>query len=218
MINFDSIEEWKAYCFNTHKSYLKNGYFRRWIEEKKVDVFDCSLLKKNDTRLITKTIGNVLNLCGRNFKIRLNKGLNLDFAIRNNQINGAKILSMVKNSRNDKCSASIFLVNKKAKSGKNVLKFGDALTFVSDGVTIFAFNPSVKYPSRFFKAAIAHEMYHLLGLNVHHEDTEVSGYPKLKCVMEYNAPTEFLCQKCKDGLISFWKGVEYATKQQFIKT
>ena len=209
MMRFNSKEGWKNYCYNTHKSYLKNEYFRRWIKEKTVDVFNCSKLKKNDIKLITMAIGNVLKLCGRGFKIRLNEGINLDFAIRDGHINGAKILEKVKKSRSGKrCSATIFLVNKIAKSGKNVFKFGDALTYVSDGITIFTFNPSVKYPNGFFKTAVAHEMYHLLGLNVHHEDTEVSGYAKVKCIMEYNAPTEFLCQKCKDGLLSFWEGVK----------
>ncbi|MBI3035698.1 hypothetical protein HYY71_05240 [Candidatus Woesearchaeota archaeon] len=208
---FNSIREWKDYCHDTHKSYLKNEYFTRWIEEKKIDVFDCSKLEKKEIGMITMAIENALKLCSRSFKIRLNKGLDLDFAISGGCINGAKILNMAKKMRNGSCSASVFLANKRAKSGKKILEFGDALTYVSDGVTIFTFDPNIKYPKRFFKEVIAHEVFHLLGLNMHHYDTKVNGYVKLpKCIMEYNAPAEHLCPKCKDGLLSFWEGMKNA--------
>jgi hypothetical protein len=213
MISFNSITEWKDYCYKTHKSYLKNEYFRQWLREKKIDIFDCSKLKKKDIELITMAIKNALKLCGRGFEIRLNKGLNLDFAMRDGYINGAKILKMAKSSRkkSKSCNASIFLVDKRVKSETSLLKFGDALTYVSDGLIIFTFDPKVRYPRRFFKDAIAHEVYHLLGLNTHHYDAEVEGYGKLsRCIMEYNAPSGILCQKCKDGLLSFWEGITNA--------
>lgn len=58
---------------------------------------------------------------------------------------------MVKKSRkkDKKCIACIFLVNKRVKSNVGLLKFGDALTYVSDGITIFTFDPSIKYPNKF---------------------------------------------------------------------
>jgi|GEM_PF-5807689 predicted Zn-dependent protease len=215
MMEFSSKEEWKNYCFRNHKSYLKNRYFRRWINQKKVDIFNCSGLKEKEIRLITMTIKNALRLCSKGFKIRLRKQINPDFAVKNANIDGAKTLRMVKKARkkSKSCIANIFLVNKRAKSESSLLKFGDALTYVSDGVTIFTFDPKVRYPRRYFKDEVGHEVYHLLGFNIHHPDAEVKGYGKLpKCIMEYNAPSEKLCQKCKDGLLSFWEGIKNATK------
>ena len=212
MMKFSSKEEWKEYCFSNHKTYLKNKYFRCWLKQKKVDIFNCSRLKKEELRLIKTAIGNALRLCGKGSKISINNGINLDFAVKNGNIDGARVLSMIKKSRKGKFHAGIFLVNRQVKSGRNVLNFGDALTYVSDGVTIFTFEPDVKYPKKFFRNEVAHEIYHLLGLNIHHYDTQVQGYGKLsKCIMEYNAPSERLCSKCRDGLISFWEGVKYAS-------
>lgn len=208
MIKFNSKEEWKDYCFNNHKAYLKNKYFRGWLKQKRVDIFDYSELKQEEIRMIKKTIANALKICGKGFNVKLNKSTELNF--NNGNIDGAKVLKWVKKSRKGKHSASIFLVNKKAKSGKDVLRFGDALTYVKDGVTIFTFNPSAKYPRRFFNEVIAHEIYHLLGFNIHHFDTKVKGYGKFsRCIMEYNAPSEHLCNKCRDGLLSFWRGLEH---------
>ena len=213
MMKFSSISEWKEYCFSNHKAYLKNKYFMGWISHKKVDIFDSSSLKKDEVRKIKKSIANALKLCSKGFSVRLSRKTNMNFAIKNGCIDGTKVLKTVKSSRRGKYSASIFLASQKPKSGKIILKFGDALTYVSEGVTIFTFDPYVKYPKKFFNGVIAHEIYHLLGLNSHHFDTKVKGYGKLpECIMEYNAPSERLCRKCKDGLLSFWEGIRHATK------
>ena len=214
---FNSIKEWKNYCFNNHKAYLKNKYFRCWIKEKRIDIFNYTTLEKSNLQNIKKSIENALRLCNGNFKVKMftHKPNELDFAIKNNILIGKDMLKMVKKSRkNGKiCSASIFLVNKRVQSGNVLLEFGDALTYVSDGITIFTFDPSIKYNMRFFKDEVAHEIYHLMGLNIHHFDTEVQGYGKFsKCLMEYNAPSGRLCNKCMDGLLSFWEGVKYASR------
>lgn len=218
MMKFNSITQWKNYCFNTHKKYIKNRYFASWVEGKNIDIFNYTTLRKEEVKHIKISIEKALKLCGPDFKIRLLKRQfhELDSAVKNGSLVGSKILRMVKNSRKmDKsCNACIFLVNKRVKSNIELLEFGDALTYVSDGVIIFTFDRSIKYPKAFFRNEVAHETYHLLGLNVHHQEAEVEGYGKqAKCVMEYNAPSEKLCQKCKDGLQSFWKGVRYAIQQ-----
>ncbi|MDP3765197.1 MAG: hypothetical protein Q8R04_01680 [Nanoarchaeota archaeon] len=217
MMKFSSTEEWKDYCFSTRKSYTKNKYFCCWSRKKRTDILNCATLKNNDLQNIKKSVENALKLCGPEFKISIaNHSLHeLDFAVEKGNLIGSRILGMVKKTRKkDKsCNARIFLVNKRAMSDTSLLEFGDALTYVSDGVTIFTFDPSVKYPKKFFKAEVAHEVYHLLGLNIHHYNTQVEGYGKLsRCIMEYNAPSEKLCQKCEDGLLSFWEGVKHATK------
>lgn len=217
MMRFNSAQEWKNYCFSTHKSYTQNKYFRCWSRKKRIDILNCAALKNNDLQKIKKSVENALKLCGPEFKISIaNHSLNeLDFAVEKGNLVGSRILGMVKKTRKKgkSCNACIFLVNKRTKSGKNMLKFGDALTYVSDGVAIFTFDPSAKYPKKFFKAEVAHEIYHLLGLNIHHYDTEVEGYGKLsRCIMEYNAPSERLCRKCRDGLLSFWEGIKNATE------
>ena len=217
MIKFNSIEQWKVYCFNTHKSYVKNKYFVSWLKEKRIDIFNCSTLQEKEVGYITQAIKNAVKIIDNNFEINLSKCNEdkLNFAISKGKLVGSKLLSTVKKSRriNKISKACIFLINKRVKSGQELLKFGDALTYVSDGVTIFTLNPSIKYPLSFYKNEVKHEMCHLLGLNIHHEDTEVEEYGKAsKCLMEYNAPSEKICQKCKDGLNSFWKGVEYATR------
>lgn len=218
MMRFNSTQEWKDYCFSNHKTYLKNKYFRCWIKQKKVDIFNCTTLEKGALQNIKKSVESALRLCKGSSKVMMftRKPNELDFAVKNSILIGKDMLKMVKKSRKEgkSCRACIFLVNKRA-AGKELLKFGDALTYVSDGIAIFTFNPSIKYPKRFFRDEVKHEVCHLLGLNAHHEDTEVEGYEKLsKCIMEYNAPSEKLCQKCKEGLLSFWEGIEYATKNK----
>ena len=215
MMSFKSISEWKNYCFNTHKAYLKNKYFSCWIKQKKVDIFNYTTLEKGALRNIKKSVENALRLCKGSSKVMMltRKPSELTFAVKNSILIGKDMIKMVKKSRKEgkSCRACIFLVNKKAKD-EGLLGFGDALTYVSDGMAIFTFDPSVKYPKRFFRDEVKHEVYHLLGLNAHHEDTEVEGYGKLsKCIMEYNAPSEHLCDKCKDGLLSFWEGVNNAS-------
>ena len=215
MIRFDSISDWKSYCFNTHKSYIKNKYFSCWIKKKRIDIFNYASLGNEELNNIKISVENALNVCESNFKIQLFKRRfhGLDFAVKKEILIGSRILNMVKKSRKrDKsCNACIFLVNKRIKSDAALLEFGDALTYVSDGITVFTFDPSIKYPMRFFKDEVAHEIYHLLGLNVHHEDTKVGGYKNLaSCNMECNAPSEVLCRKCKDGLLSFWEGIRHA--------
>ena len=215
MIKFNSISEWKDYCFSTHKAYLKNKYFSCWLKEKRIDIFNYTKLERDSLQDIKKSIENALRLCKGSFKVTMHncKPNDIDFPIKNNIMIGKDILKMVKKSRKEgkSCRASIFLVNNRV-AGKNRLEFGDALTYVSDGITIFTFNPSIKYPKRFFRDEVKHEVYHLLGLNAHHEDTEVEGYKNLaSCNMEHDAPSEKLCSKCKDGLISFWEGVKYAS-------
>ncbi|MBI2658370.1 hypothetical protein HYX08_06795 [Candidatus Woesearchaeota archaeon] len=213
-MRFKSISEWKNYCFNTHKAYLKNRYFSCWIKQKKVDIFNYTSLEKGALQDIKKSVEGALRLCKGSSKVTMltRNPSELNFAVKNSILIGKDIMKMVKKSRKkDKsCSARIFLANKRA-AGNGLLRFGDALTYVSDGMTIFTFDPSVKYPKRFFRDEVKHEIYHLLGLNAYHEDTEVKGYGKLsKCNMEYNAPSEILCQKCRDGLMSFWEGVKNA--------
>src|SRR3989338_10302929 len=100
MMEFSSKEEWKNYCFNSHKTYLRSKYFRCWLRQKKVDIFDCSELKKEEIKMVKMAIANALKLCGKGFNIRLNKGPYLNFAIKNGNIDGAKVLKMVKSSRN----------------------------------------------------------------------------------------------------------------------
>ena len=214
MMRFSSVSEWKNYCFNTHKAYLKNKYFSCWIKQKKVDIFNYTTLEKGALQNIKKSVEGALRLCKSSSKVMMftRKPSELDFAVKNSILIGKDIVKMVKKSRKEgkSCRSCIFLANKKA-AGKELLSFGDALTYVSDGIAIFTFNPSVKYPKRFFRDEVKHEVYHLLGLNAHHEDTEVEGYGKLsKCNMEYNAPSEILCQKCRDGLLSFWEGIKNA--------
>ena len=98
------------------------------------------------------------------------------------------------------------------------IKDGEALTYVVEGVTLFSFDPAKKYFNNFLRRRAKHEAFHLLGLNFHHEDTRVKGYKNgALCNMRYNAPTQHLCEKCKNALLSFWEGIEYATKKQFVK-
>jgi hypothetical protein len=52
-----------------------------------------------------------------------------------------------------------------------------------------------------------HEFIHLLGFDAHHEDFEVSGFPKEDCVMERKVSTEWLCERDRFALQSFMLGV-----------
>ena len=223
MIRFNSIREWKSYCFNTHRKYLNNVYFTKWIKEKIIYIFNHSNLRNENIKQVKRGIEKAIALIGLHFKLKCPnyKFYNLRLIVENGNIIGDKMLKMVTSTRkrNNNCYASIFVVDKPIKSLDAVLKHGEALTYVSEGITLFTFDPLKKSSLKFLRDRAMHETFHLLGLNVHHEETKVQGYKQLvPCNMEYNAPSSHLCRKCKDALKSFWQGIEYATKKQFIKS
>ena len=222
MIKFKSISEWKDYCFSTHKRYINNAYFENWIKEKSICIFNYSNLKNEYIKCIKSGIEKAIDLIGLHFRVKYPKYkfYDLSQSVEDGNIAGKGILKMVAAERKKRHNryASIFIVDKPVKSQGAVLNYGEALTYVSEGITIFTFDPLKKYSSKFLRERAMHETFHLLGLNVHHGETKVQGYKQqIPCNMEYNAPSSLLCRKCKDALTSFWKGIEYATKKQFVK-
>ena len=222
LTEFKSMKEWKNYCFSTHRKYLNNVYFTKWIKEKIIYIFNHSNLRNENIKQVKRGIEKAIALIGLHFKLKCPnyKFYNLSLTVENGNIIGDKMLKMVASTRkrNNNCYASIFVVDKPIKSPDAVLNYGEALTYVSEGITIFTFDPFNKYSLKFLRDRAMHETFHLLGLNVHHEGTKIQGYQQsVSCNMENNAPSGYLCRKCKDGLQSFWKGIEYATKKQFIK-
>ena len=217
---FDSIWEWKNYCFNMNRLYLKNARFRKWIKGKEICIFNFSSLKNDGVKALSFGIENAIKTAGLHFKVYCRGkedapiGKNFDSAIEHGKINSGKILKSVIKERqqNHNEQASIFVFGNPVKSPGSVIKDGEALTYVSEGVTMFSFEKSKKYPRSFLMCRGNHEALHLFGLNAHHEDTKVKGYNiNVRCIMEYNAPTSRLCRKCSDGIISFWDGVRQAT-------
>lgn len=219
---FDSIKEWKDYCFNTHSLYLKNVHFKKWINKKDIHIFNFSNLKKEEIKYIKLGVEDAIKVAKLHFKIYYDNPNSTKKIINiyDKKINSSELLKMIvqKRKKRHKEHACIFIFDKPIKSQKTIIKDGEALTFVSEGMTFFTFDTAKSYPHNFLRRRSKHEASHLLGLNFHHEDTKVQGYKHdVKCNMEYNAPTMKLCQKCKDALKSFWKGIEYATKKQFVK-
>ena len=221
-MKFSSKEEWKNYCFKTHRLYVKNSHFKKWINTKNIHLSNLSSLTKKDVNYIKSGIEDAIKTSQLNFKIiyRNSNNLNKIAGSKNKIISSAKLLKMIieKRKENKTESAYILILNNPIQSSDAIIKDGEALTYVSEGVTAFTFNSSKKYMPNFLRCRAKHEAIHLLGLNSHHEATKVEGYGyDAYCVMCYNAPTINLCSKCKDALTSFWKGIEYATKKQFIK-
>lgn len=73
MMIFSSKEEWKNYCFNTHKSYIKSKYFSCWTRQKRIDIFNYASLQKEELKDIMISVKNALKFCGTNFKIKIAK-------------------------------------------------------------------------------------------------------------------------------------------------
>ena len=213
---FNSIKEWKNYCFNTHSLYLKNKHFRKWINGKEILIFNLSNLRKNDIKNIKLGIEDAIKLGKLHFKIRYGSYGKFGKFIKINKekINSNKLLKMIIKGRKEdgKEHADIFIVNNPLQSQNNVIRDGEALTYVPEGVIIFTFDAFRKYPYKFLRRRAKHEALHMLGLNAHHEDTKVKGYNyDVACIMKYNAPTMNVCGKCKDALLYFWKGIKYTT-------
>lgn len=218
---FNSIREWKNYCFSTHILYLKNPNFRIWINKKYIDIFNFSNLRQGDIDYIKLGIEDAIKIPDLHFKINYSNDTYLQKMInsKSNYIDSNKIVKIIIKERmhNHKGHAAIFLVNKPIKSPSGVIIDGEALTYVPEGIIFFTFKSSKNYPHAFLRCRAKHETLHLLGLNLHHEDIEVYGYGHcVRCNMDYNATTEDLCRKCKDALVYFWKGIEYATKNKHI--
>lgn len=218
---FNSLKEWKDYCFNTHSLFLKNTHFRKWINKKEIHIFNLSNLSNQDVKYIKLGIEDAIKVARLHFKIYYGtdnriKKINLT----HEKINSNKLLKMIlkKRKENHKEQANILIFNNPIKSPNAIIKDGEALTYVSEGVMIFTFEAFKKYSRNFLRRRAKHEALHLLGLNSHHEDTDVKSYKyNALCNMNYNAPTQNLCKKCKEALVYFWKGIEYATKKQFVK-
>lgn len=219
---FNSIKEWKDYCFNTHSSYFKNMHFRKWINQKDICIFNFSNLRTMGIKYMKLGIEEAIKLSRLPFKVNYGNGNSIKNAINliGEKINSNELLKMVikKRKENNKEHAYIFIFNNPIESPNAILKDGESLTYVSEGIMIFTFDEFKKYSRNFLRRRAKHEALHLLGLNSHHDDTKVKGYKHdVFCNMQYNAPTQHLCLKCKDALVSFWRGIEYATKKQFIK-
>ena len=215
---FNSIKEWRNYCFNTHSSYLKNKHFRKWINGKEIFIFNFSNLSKNSIRHIKSGIEDAIKLGKLHFKVRYANHGKFGKVVRNNskKINSNKLLKMIVEERkgNHKEHADVFILNSQIQSPNAVIKNGEALTYVPEGVIMFTFDVSKKYPYKFLRRRAKHEALHMLGLNAHHGDTEVKGYDyNAACIMQYNAPAMRVCGKCRDALLYFWKGIKYATKK-----
>lgn len=220
-MKFNSIEEWKNYCFNTHSLYLKNEHFRKWINEKDIGIFNLSHLANNDIKYIKFGIEDAIRMAMLHFKIyyNYNNAIKKIVGSANKKISSSKLLKIIiqKRKYDEREHADIFILNNPVKSTDTIIKDGEALTYVSEGIMVFSFDAFKKYSHNFLRRRGKHEALHLLGLNSHHDDTIVEGYNYSHCVMQSNAPISQLCRKCKDGLVYFWKGVEYATKRQFTK-
>lgn len=218
-MKFNSIERWRNYCFNANSLYLKNEHFRKWINEKDIGIFNLSHLSNKDIKHLKLGIEDAIRAAMLHFKIYYNydNALKKIVGSSNKKIDSAELLTIIiqKRKYDKREHADIFILNNPIKSTGAIIKDGEALTYVSEGVIIFSFDAFKKYPHNFLRRRGKHEALHLLGLNSHHDDTRVEGYDYTHCVMQYNAPTNRLCRKCKDGLVYFWKGVEYATKRQF---
>ena len=216
-MSFGSIKEWEDYCFSTHKSYIGNEHFKKWIHEKEILIFNFSNLKNKQLNLISSGMNDAVKIASLHFKILYgNTGRFKNIAHKTNSAELLKII-LKERKKSHKSHASVFILNNPIKTKNYVIKDGEALTYVPEGITIFSFDPKMRYNNRFLRCRAKHETLHLLGLNIHHEDTKVKGYTNEKCIMEYNAPTIKLCRKCKTALTYFWRGIMHATKKQFIK-
>lgn len=217
-INFSSIEEWKKYCFSTHRSYLQNKHFRKWINGKEIQILNFTNLGKNELKCIKAGVEDAIKLGKLHFKASYCSKPYL--RIEGGKIKSEKLLKAIVRMRakNTKEHADILIVDKPVQSSKTLIRDGEALTYVPEGVIIFTFEPSKKYPNNFLRRRAKHESLHLLGLNAHHEDTQVMGYNNdANCIMRYNAPTSSVCGKCRTALKSFWEGIRYATNKKNAK-
>ena len=215
--NFNSIQEWKDYCFSNHSLYLKNRHFRKWIGKKEICIFNFSNLSKNGLRCIKLGIEDAIKIAKLHFKIRYGDHAKLGEIIKINheKINSVKLLKMIIKKRKEggEEHANVCILKNQIVSADVVIRDGEALTFVSEGVILFTFDAFKTYSSKFLRRRAKHEALHMLGLNIHHEDTKVIGYKDAMCIMKYNAPTIHICEKCKDALKSFWSGIKYATEK-----
>ena len=219
---FKSVKEWKNYCFSANSSYFKNPHFRKWINKKDIYIFNFSNIRKGHIQSIKLGIQDAIKMVGLHFKIHYSNDYTIKKVINltNEKIYSNELLKMVikERKKNHKDHAYIFIFNKQIESREDVIRDGEALTYVSEGVMILTFDVFKSYPHSFLRRRAKHEAIHLLGLNSHHENTSVKGYANgANCVMRYNAPTMNLCKKCKDAIVSFWNGIKYATKKQYIK-
>jgi len=217
---FDYPKEWKDYCYYTHSLYIKNQHFRKWISDKDISLFNFSNIKK-DIKHIKLGIEDAIKTAKLHFKICYATDSKIKkMNITDEKISSSKLLKTVAEERkkSHKEHANIYIFNKPIKSSNAIIEDGEALTYVSEGVIIFTFDSFRKYLHKFLRRRAKHEALHLLGLNFHHDDIKVTGYSNdAACVMQYNAPTQYLCKKCKEALVYFWKGIEYETNGKFIK-
>ena len=79
-----------------------------------------------------------------------------------------------------------------------------------------------KYFERIVSETSKHEMTHLLSMLIlHHEDYVINGYnQRVPCNMiSYNYMIDQMgtCDKCKDAVIFFWKGIQERTGMRFFR-
>jgi len=72
--------------------------------------------------------------------------------------------------------------------------------------------------SDFLRRLAKHEAGHLFGFNMHHDSEDIAGYAEpADCNMLWRASTSSTCDKCKDALVNFWRGIEERTGEIFLR-
>ena len=216
--SFSSAQDWKKYCFGMPGKYFKIIHFKNWTASKKIHIINFSNLKESKLKCIEYGIKEAIGLTGLKFEIIRIKNKKdykkfVDACVDGGKISSKKLLkgAIKKRKYGGVDCADIFILNYPIYSNGVIIRDGEALSFVPEGVSMFTFDSKINYPNSFLKKRAKHESLHLLGLNAHHEDTKVKGYKQdVLCNMLYNAPSEFLCAKCKNAIVSFWRGVENA--------
>lgn len=84
------------------------------------------------------------------------------------------------------------------------------------GTAIFALGNGRQNNTRYLRNVAKHEAGHLFGYMLHHEDVQIPELDSENCVMEWDCPTEYLCDKCFNGMNAFWVELEEAVGAQFI--
>jgi len=70
---------------------------------------------------------------------------------------------------------------------------------------------------KFIRRVSKHEAGHLFGYRTHHDAVKVTGYEDKDCNMLWSVATADLCDKCKDAITYFWKGIKEYSGEKFFK-
>lgn len=219
-------EQWQSHFYHfALQQYLKEDQFAKehnsanWIFDRKVNIYHMQGVSEEAITQVALGIEDLLKELFLNFEI-VHLGTNRRIAnyvalsAVGARIDVEKLSERIVLAKKDKPESVVLIAPQYLSGGDEHWGYS---TFTR-GCSFIAVPSDRQKELDFLRRLAKHEAGHLFGYETHHDENNVIGYDQVKdCNMLWRASTADLCDKCKDAMIYFWKGIEDNAGEKFFK-